>query len=107
LGASLSSPLDSHLMTELEDGEKVLADDGYRGRDLYVTVSNRFELDQLKKNIKARQEQINSRFKNWSCLSNVFRHGVDKHFSVFQAVAVITQLEIELGFSVQFPVEVA
>jgi hypothetical protein len=102
---------DCHLMTELEDGEKLLADDGYRGRDRYVTISNpisnRFELDQVKKNIKARQEQINSRFKNWKCLSNVFRHGVNKHFFVFHAVAVITQLEIELGISVQYPVEVA
>jgi hypothetical protein len=54
-----------HLLTELEDGEKLLADDGYPGRDRYVTISNRFELDEVKKNIKARQEQINSRFKNY------------------------------------------
>jgi hypothetical protein len=95
---------DSHLMTELEEGEKVLADDGYRGRERYVTIANRFELNQVKKNIKARQEQINSRLKNWGCLSNVFRHRVDQHFAVFHAVAVITQLEIELGISVQYEV---
>jgi hypothetical protein len=44
---------------------------------------------------RLRHEMINKQFKNWRCLEEQFRHGIDKHLSCFRAIAVLTQLAIE------------
>ncbi len=46
-----------------------------------------------------RHETINERFKNWRCLEERFRHGIEKHSSCFRAIAVLTQLAFESGES--------
>lgn len=51
----------------------------------------------MKADVRARHENVNGRFKKWDMLNDKFRYNLDKHGSVFGAVAVITQLEIENG----------
>ena len=87
------------LKHELEPKEKVEADKGYRG-DLSIRTpiyggSSMYQDQQSA--ARARHETANRRFKQWNILSRVFRHQLDKHQSVFDAVATITQLSIENG----------
>jgi hypothetical protein len=82
----------------LGPGERVEADQGYRGEPLYISVpsdctSERHKLAKAK--ARARHETINRRFKHWQCLKQVFRHDRSKQSAVFRAVAVLTQLSME------------
>jgi hypothetical protein len=95
---------DRNLILEIERGEKVLADSGYSGREAYVTVTGRMESDPIKKRIKARHEQVNGWMKTWKVLADTFRHDKQLHFRCFHAVAVITQIEMETGFKVVYPI---
>ena len=46
----------------------------------------------------ARHETVNRRFKQWKILGGErFRHPEELHGDVFNAIAVITQIEIENG----------
>ena len=47
--------------------------------------------------VRARQETVNKRFKQWGILNQVFRHDLIHHRDVFAAICVITQLAIENG----------
>jgi hypothetical protein len=47
---------DRNLILEIQNGEKLLTDSGYSGRETYFIVSNRFETDRTKNRIKARHE---------------------------------------------------
>lgn len=88
------------LIHELEEGEKVEADLGYRGKPQHVNEANIFLTSQGKQQkslVRSRHETINKRFKQWGCLHRTFRHHVSKHGPVFRAVAVITQLALENG----------
>jgi hypothetical protein len=58
-----------------------------------LPVGERRQYDKL----MARHETINRRFKEWNILQHTFRHGEDLHSTVFQAIASITQLQIENG----------
>ena len=50
--------------------------------------------------VRARQETVNKRFKQWGVLNQVFRrHDLIHLRDVFAAVCVITQLAIENGIS--------
>lgn len=94
---------DRDLILHIKQGEKVLADSGYTGRDTYITVTGRQENDPILKRIKARHEQVNGWMKKWNCLSKVFRHDKQMHYQCFHAVAVITQIEMETGYKAVFP----
>lgn len=94
---------DRNLILELIEGEKILADSGYSGRELYVTVSTRYEIDPVLKRIKARHEQVNGWMKAWKVLANRFRHDKQLHYRCYHAVAVITQIEMETGYKVNYP----
>jgi DDE superfamily endonuclease len=88
----------SHLKDCLDAHEKVEADAGYRGKPLYVSDPrdyNNIEKKQAKARARARHETINRRLKQWSCLQQVFRHDLQKHYDVFLAVAVLTQLNMK------------
>ena len=86
----------SGLKHMLEPGEKAEADNGYKGEPHHIAlpggVNNR---DQTI--ARARHETVNRRFKQFGCLERVFRHNLEKHSSVFRAVAVITELSLENG----------
>jgi hypothetical protein len=65
------------LIHELEGGEKVQADRGYRGEGNYSRVPSRYNQDG--KVAWTGQEMINHQFKHWGCLNRVFRHNKAKH----------------------------
>ena len=89
------------LKNKLEDAnEKAEADLGYRGepntvRHPYVFISK--SDIKAKKMSRGRHETINRRMKQFNCLSQTFRHNVNNHQDVFQAVAVITQISFDCG----------
>ena len=51
----------------------------------------------LSQRIRGVQETVNQRFKQFGSLRQIFRHPIEKHASVFRAVAVTTQVNIEQG----------
>jgi hypothetical protein len=89
------------MLDVLEDGEKVIADQGYKGENHRI-ITLRGEDENV---VRARHETVNKRFKQFVSLDRVFRHNIRRHADVFRAVAVITQLGIENGmplFSVSY-----
>jgi len=80
-------------------GEKVMADKGYKGDPKTCTPFEAKNNNHKKVmcRARARHETVNGRFKTWGCLKQVWRHGRSKHVLAFNAVATITQLEIENG----------
>lgn len=93
----------SGLKKQLATGERVIADDGYRGEPgtIVLPISGKFRLSTsaltLRKKIRSRHETANKRFKDWGALCDEFWHDNSKHGIVFHAVAVIIQLHIESG----------
>lgn len=90
------------LASHLDEFERVEADDGYVGEAPLLVkcpmcVTNPEDTKVIQRKVRARQETANKRFKQWGCLTQTFRHDVRKHSEVFRAVAVITQLSIQLG----------
>jgi hypothetical protein len=89
------------LIKKLPFGEKVEADDGYRGEPYHVRLPNETGGSEVHKKVKqdvrSRHESCNKRFKECEILNQVFRHGVDKHRDVFLAVAALTQINIRSG----------
>jgi hypothetical protein len=90
------------LLTELEEGERVEADDGYRGDSpRYVkcpaSIGNHEEMNTSAAFVRRRHETINKRFKQWGILKQVYRGDLSKHGTAFRVCAIITQLAIENG----------
>lgn len=83
------------LIHELEDNEKVEADKGYRGEPNFIVTPQEDNLVQSA--VRGRHETVNKRFKQFGCLYQTFRHGLQKHFFCFNAVVALTQLAIENG----------
>jgi hypothetical protein len=55
------------------------------------------ELNNFKSWARLRQETFNGRLKFFCSLSDVFRHGFDKHTFVFEAIVVIVQYQMDNG----------
>ena len=95
-------------MGMLLEGERIEADDGYRGEpgsidlpgdclgrgDNYVA---QWQQRRRKGWVRARHETINRRFKQFQCLNRVYRHAVETHAICFRACVVFTQLGIDFG----------
>jgi len=85
----------------LEPGERVEADDGYRGHPNKIKCpgndTNPAENRAMQGRVRARHETLNGWLKNWGVLSQVYRHDIMRHGDVFRACAVVTQLTIENG----------
>jgi len=97
------------LAGELEEGERVEADDGYRGHAPQLVkcpccVANPIKKEEMQQRVRARHETANKRFKQWEILHSVYRHDIENHECVFRAIAVLTQLSFENGEPL-FPVE--
>jgi hypothetical protein len=87
-------------------GERTKADGGYIGEPLTIELPDESCFSgpaqkQLKKKVQRSHETVNARFKHFKILNEKFRHEVKKHKAVFNAIAVITQLEIEPLFQVR------
>ena len=80
------------LITYLEQGERVQADNGYRGYPKVKTPN--LGGDQR---VDQRHETVNKRLKQIKCLKNIWRHDLNLHSVSLWAVAVITQLSFENG----------
>jgi DDE superfamily endonuclease len=83
----------------LEPGEYYLADGGYRdGGNYSVTpTGNHHFHDRQKATVRARHESYNKRLKDWGALRIKYRHKLDTHLLVFQAIANIVQVTIGNG----------
>jgi DDE superfamily endonuclease len=88
------------LKTKLAPGQLAIGDKGYAG-DVSVSIPNNDfddpEINAFKRRARARHESFNARIKTFAVLSERFRHSVEKHKSVFEAVCVITQYSLENG----------
>lgn len=90
------------LKMQLDDGERVEADNGYMGEsphyckcpDAYTSSARR---RRMVARVRNRHESVNSRLKIYGCLTTSFRHGIEKHGWCVRAIAVLTQLAMENG----------
>ena len=92
----------SGLMTYLEEFERVEADDGYIGEALLKVrcpkcITTPLERKEMMAVVRMRHETVNRRMKQWRCLKDVFRHGLDFHETCFTFCAVMTQIAISNG----------
>ena len=91
------------LKSKIPPGKRVIADRGYAGEDTagsFTTLAIRNEFDSaqvraFKRRVRGRHESFNARLKNYKILSERFRHGVDRHASVFHAVCVCCIYDME------------
>ena len=70
------------IMHYLDENERVEADDGYIGEaPKHVKTPNMFTQQEeqlaMQQRVRNRHETVNMRFKQWGCLRQKFRHGVD------------------------------
>ena len=84
----------------IPQGKKVIADQGYRSRDLpEIAGPNSHDTEQVREfkgRVKARQESFNKRLKVFRVLAERFRHrDIGKHKICFEAVAVICQYQLD------------
>ena len=89
------------LLSELDEGERVEADDGYTGESPHFvkcpkSISNRSECELMQTLVHRRQEHVNKRFKQWGILKQLYRHDITKQYA-FKSIAAITELIIENG----------
>jgi len=84
---------------KLPTNEKLVGDKGYRGDDAILLkgeASVSKEELKMRSDALAAHERLNERLKKWSCMSTKrFRHDTYHHQMFADAVAVITQLEME------------
>mmetsp|Transcript_20265 Transcript_20265/g.23480 ORF Transcript_20265/g.23480 Transcript_20265/m.23480 type:complete len:215 (-) Transcript_20265:73-717(-) len=100
------SPFDaadiSSIVHNLDEGERVEADDGYSAGDPEFVKTRSGILHpqsgaDVRNKVRARQETVNQRLKMFQILCKPFRHSLNKHGNVFNAVALIVQISIEQG----------
>ena len=91
------------LQFNIDVGERVEADDGYRGDPTIfrvpadVLTRSGEEADAMQKRVQGRHETVNARLKNFAILRERFRHDETQHGYIFRAVAAIVQLAIQNG----------
>ncbi len=97
------------LRSFLEPGERVEADEGYRGHPDKIKCPwndmNPAENRAVQGRVRVHHETLNGRLKTWGILSQVFSHHITLHSDVFRVCTVVTQLTIENGeplFEVQY-----
>ena len=90
-------------MDLLTDGERVEADDGYRGeapkyvRCPAVCMTAIEEFERMESISRRRHETINKRFKQFGALKQVWRQRLMNHGKAFRVAATVTQLSIQHG----------
>ena len=85
----------------LEPGERVEADEGYRGHPDKLKCpendTNPMENRSMQGRVRAHHDTINGRLKTWGILSLVFVHNITMHGDLFCACTVVMQLTIMNG----------
>ena len=92
----------SALLGELEEGERVEADDGYLGEaPRHVkcprSINKRQDTERMQAIVRRRHETVNRRFKQFGVLRQKYRHDIRDHGDMFRCVAVVTQLSSQNG----------
>ena len=88
------------LMEKLTQGKRVIADRGYRGEPLFLSVPNGHDskaLAKFKSRARCRHEAFNGLLKKYGCLAETFCHGDEKHKLAFEAIAVTCQYSLDAG----------
>jgi hypothetical protein len=94
------------LKSQIPDGKLLIGDQGYAGKGQVVSIRSEFDTARVKafkRRARARHETFNGLLKEYKILSTRFCSHVSKHKSVFEAICVISQYEIE-GPRPLFPV---
>jgi hypothetical protein len=83
----------------LAQGEKILADGGYRDGGLYAETPSGYNTlgQRMKKVARSRHETVNARIKTFKVLSTAFKNKRENHWMCFHALANMIQLDIEEG----------
>ena len=76
----------------LIDGERVLADSGYRDSRCLIPGQTK---DKVFNRARARHETFNARFKYYNVVAVRFRHKINIHSSCFRAVVNLTHLQLK------------
>jgi len=89
-------------LSHLAPNERVEADDGYIGEHpRYIKCpagfTNPKENEAMQQRVRNRQEFINEKFKNCTCLVEPWHHEIDRHGDAFRVIAIISQLSINNG----------
>lgn len=92
--SDLTSAREAYVLL-VDPGEKTVADGVYKDENFFILRTSMNE--QEHKKIMSRHETVNKRMNQFNILKNVYRHPLEKHPSVFLAVANLTQLMIENG----------
>ena len=92
----------SSLLSHLEEGERVEADDGCTGEHPQCIkcpkgFTNPESTLFMQQRVRNRQETVNNRFKNWGILRQRHRHDVRNHGDAARSVITLTQLSINNG----------
>ena len=90
------------LQSNLEEQERVEADDGYIGAHPEFAKCPRGFADPaetlaMQARVRHRQETINLRFKFFGAMKQTWRHEIGRHGIAFRAIAIILQLTINTG----------
>jgi hypothetical protein len=86
----------------IPDGRRVIGDRGYASRREAAVLStpnssDPTEVRKFKSRARARHESFNGKIKNFRVLSECFRHNLEDHKTVFEAICVICQYQLENG----------
>ena len=79
-------------------GKKAIGDKGYNGHRNVCSTFNAHDSRNVKKfksRALKRHENFNNMTKRFECLRGRFRHGVDRFATMFEAICVICQLQME------------
>lgn len=90
------------LLSHLEDGERVEADDGLIGvapqySKVPKSMGHRVECEEMQQRVRSRHETINKRFKQWQIMKQIYRGKMEDHADYFRVVSLTTQLSIIHG----------
>lgn len=84
-------------------GKLAISDRGYRSSkpdEEFLSTPNELDpsiLHNFKSRARLRQETFNGRLKKYGSLQQTFRHGMEKHKFVLEAVCVIVQYQMDNG----------
>ena len=90
------------LISHLDDGERVEADDGLVGEaprcvKCPKSFTNPEATLPMQQRIRNRQETINKRLKQWTILVDIYNDDISTHADVLRSILIIEQLKIENG----------
>ncbi len=86
----------------LDEHKRVEADNGYIGEEPQKVkcpgcALNPTKNQVMQNRVRSRHKSLNGGLKYWAILTSLYRHDLMEHGNVFRAIAVITQISINIG----------